>query len=529
MGDARLLRFVAAYAGSTVSEWASWLAVLVYAEQRGGSAAAGWAALALLVPAVVVAPFVNVLADGTRPIRSLTSVYGIQGVACAASALLAAAGAPLVAVTIPAAVAIGGIAYVRPAYAIVAPALVRSARELTRASLAAGYCDSGAVLAGPIVATAFLAAGGPEAVLFACAGLALVGVVATATLWGHDRPPEAAPAEDDTPRLREVLGSLRRHPTARALLTVLGTQHLLMGFIGPMFVILAADVLHMGSSGAGALNIAFGVGALTSAASSTVLAGRPRIAPVVAVCLALVATTLFLVGGLAVTPVVMAGLLLGGAGRSLLDVTARMLLQRSAPPRYLAGVFAFIEVLTSVGLALGTALAQLSVATVGARWGFVLMGAVPVAVLAATGRTVWRADQAADVPVVAIALLRSNPVFGPLPPPALESAARAAEELHVAAGTELIAQGDVGDAYYLVSSGALEVVRDGAVVARLTRGEGAGEVALLADVPRTAAVVVAEAGVVLRIAREPFLVAVTGHGPSRDAAWRQVEQFLPRP
>ncbi len=527
--NSRLARLVASYAGSAASEWASWLAVLVYAQDRGGSAVAGWTALGLLVPAVLVAPFVGRLADGRHPIRALTVVYAVQGISLAAAAVFADRDASVLAVTVPAAIAIGGIAFVRPSYAVVAPGLVRSARELTAANLFAGYCDSGAVLIGPLVATAFLALGGPELVLVVCALFALVGVVATATMLGHDRPGSAATSsessDDERPTLREVVRSVRGRRNVPTLLLVLGTQHVLMGFIGPMFVILAVDELGMGGSGAGVLNIAFGIGALCSTVSATLLSGRGRLAPVVAICLGATAVSLMLIGALPTVAVALVALAAAGLSRSLLDVTARILLQRSAPPQYLANVFAFIEVLTSVGLALGTVAAQVTVATVGPRWGLVIVGALPAVVLLATSRQLWQADQSADVPVVAIALLRTNAVFAPLPPAALEAVARAAVERHVDGGETLIHQGDVGDRYYAIASGSLEVRKDGEWVSTLTRSHGVGEVALLADVPRTASVVTVEPSIVFEIDREPFLVAVTGHEPARDAAWRHIETF----
>ena len=527
--NSRLARLVASYAGSAASEWASWLAVLVYAQDRGGSAVAGWTALGLLVPAVLVAPFVGRLADGRHPIRALTVVYAVQGISLAAAAVFADRDASVLAVTVPAAIAIGGIAFVRPSYAVVAPGLVRSARELTAANLFAGYCDSGAVLIGPLVATAFLALGGPELVLVVCALFALVGVVATATMLGHDRPGSAATSsessDDERPTLREVVRSVRGRRNVPTLLLVLGTQHVLMGFIGPMFVILAVDELGMGGSGAGVLNIAFGIGALCSTVSATLLSGRGRLAPVVAICLGATAVSLMLIGALPTVAVALVALAAAGLSRSLLDVTARILLQRSAPPQYLANVFAFIEVLTSVGLALGTVAAQVTVATVGPRWGLVIVGALPAEVLLATSRQLWQADQSADVPVVAIALLRTNAVFAPLPPAALEAVARAAVERHVDGGETLIHQGDVGDRYYAIASGSLEVRKDGEWVSTLTRSHGVGEVALLADVPRTASVVTVEPSIVFEIDREPFLVAVTGHEPARDAAWRHIETF----
>ncbi len=522
--NSRLARLVVAYAGSAASEWASWLAVLVYAQDRGGSAAAGWTALGLLVPAVLVAPFVGRLADGRHPIRALSAVYAIQAVSLTVSAVLAASEASVLAVAIPAAVAIGGIAFVRPSYAVIAPALVRTARELTASNLFAGYCDSGAVLLGPLVATAFLAIGGPELVLVVCAGFAVIGVVSTLTMLRHDRPVQPAGA-DERPSLREVVRSVRGRRNVPMLLAVLGTQHVLMGFIGPMFVILAVDELGMGGSGAGVLNIAFGIGALGSTVTATMLSGRGRVAPVVAVCLGAAAASLVLLGAFTTVGVALVALAAAGLSRSLLDVTTRILLQRSAPPQYLASVFAFIEVLTSVGLAVGTAAAQVAVATVGPRWGLVAMGALPALVLLATAARLWKADNTADVPVVAIALLRTNPVFAPLPPAALEAVARAAVERHVDGGETLIRQGDVGDRYYAIAGGSLEVRKDGQWVRTLTRSSGVGEVALLADVPRTATVVTIEPSVVFEIDREPFLVAVTGHEPSRDAAWRHIQGF----
>jgi len=94
----------------------------------------------------------------------------------------------------------------------------------------------------------------------------------------------------------------------------------------------------------------------------------------------------------------------------------------------------------------------------------------------------------------------------------------------VAAGTTLIREGDVGDAYYVVSSGAAEVRRADAVLARLGRHEGAGETALLTDAPRNATVVTVEPSVVLVVDREPFLLAVTGHDGAAAAAWREAER-----
>jgi CRP-like cAMP-binding protein len=60
------------------------------------------------------------------------------------------------------------------------------------------------------------------------------------------------------------------------------------------------------------------------------------------------------------------------------------------------------------------------------------------------------------------------------------------------------------------------VLTDGRRVATLGRGEGFGEIALLHNIVRTATVVGATDAIVIAIDREPFLVAVTGHGQTRE-------------
>ena len=57
------------------------------------------------------------------------------------------------------------------------------------------------------------------------------------------------------------------------------------------------------------------------------------------------------------------------------------------------------------------------------------------------------------------------------------------------------------------------------------RGSFFGEVALLADVPRTATVTARTDGELLALDRVPFLVAVTGSDTSRSAAWGVVRSL----
>ena len=538
LSNVQLRRLLLAYAGAAISEWAVWLAVLVYAQEQSGSTAAGWMALALLVPLVVAAPFAGRAFSGSDPVGVLRTVFVGQGLTLAAAAVLASIDAPLVVLSAPAAVAIGGIAFVRPGQAVLTPGLVQTARELTTANLFVGYIDSACVLVGPILATACLAAGGAEATLAVCGLFAFGGALAahgfrdrrhTGGTSGSAALPEPHDAGTVTvpsrPSLWRVVEALRGRDHVMVLLVVLGLQHLLMGVMGLMFVVLAVEELGMGSSGAGVLNIAFGVGAVTSGLGATLLAGRGRLAPVVAGSVAAMAVATLVLGLVNEVPAALVALAVAGCGRSLLDVTARMLLQRSVPPQYLSSVFAIIEVLTSVGLAIGTIYSQVMVSTAGASTGLVVFAVFLAVVLVFTVGRVWEADRSADVPVVAVTLLKSMPAFAPLQPVALEAVARSSIERTFEPGVVLMREGDPGECYQAIAGGHVEVTIAGRPIRRLGRGDGAGDVALLSDGPRTATVTAVTRTHTLEIGREVFLLAVTGNESSLRAVHRQIEDF----
>jgi len=80
----------------------------------------------------------------------------------------------------------------------------------------------------------------------------------------------------------------------------------------------------------------------------------------------------------------------------------------------------------------------------------------------------------------------------------------------------IVSKGESGDRYYAIADGAVEVLRNGERENTLVRGEGFGEIALIHDVPRTATVRAITDTTLVAIEREPFLVALTGHAPTRD-------------
>jgi CRP-like cAMP-binding protein len=92
----------------------------------------------------------------------------------------------------------------------------------------------------------------------------------------------------------------------------------------------------------------------------------------------------------------------------------------------------------------------------------------------------------------------------------------------------VFSQGDVGDRYYVIESGEVDVVGDGRLVTSLGPGEGFGEIALLRRTTRTATVV-ARTDVKLRALRsDRFLPVVLGFTPSARESAIGVDQLLDR-
>jgi MFS family permease len=208
-----------------------------------------------------------------------------------------------------------------------------------------------------------------------------------------------------------------------------------------------------------------------------------------------------------------------GIGRTVLDVSGRMLLQRAAPQDAVASVFATLEAMTLAGTALGAVVVQVVIAASGVRAAVFTLAATLGLLLLATVRSLRRVDDIADAPVMAIRLLKSAAIFASLPPIEIEGVARAGSIEHVEAGSTIIYEGERGDRYYVVAGGTVDVFIDGVFVRTMGRTEGFGEIALLADAPRTATVIAASDAEVFFIDRVPFLRVVTGHDSSRHTAW----------
>lgn len=505
-----------------MAQWALFVGALVYAFDRDGSRATGLASIALLVPIALVAPTAGKSAHLRRPDRVRLWAYATQALGVGGAAVAAFVDAPVAVVVAGCAVTTAAFTFLPPACAVLLPSLVRSARELTVANVWIGSCESVSMLGGSLLAALLLGVHGPALVLAACATLNLFSTLLT----GLDRgiraaAPIARPDDDDVGAVRMVVRSiigLRDRPGATGVLAVAGGQYVLVGALDLIMVVLAIDRLGLGDSGPGLLSTSVGIGALLCAVTSTLLVRRDRLAPLLVGALGCVVVAALVLG---VVPTVATALMLlpvAGFSRSLLDLTSRMLLQRATPPQSLAAVFGAIELFSGLGMLLGSVVSQVLIAVSGVEAALIGLSALFALLLVVTFRSLRIADDGADIPLVAISLLRRIPAFAVLPPLEMETVARAATEIAVEAGEVVMKEGELGDRYYAVADGEFEVSIDGKYVRTAGRGSGFGEIALLANVPRTATITARRDGSLLAIRRAPFLTAVTGSDASRHAA-----------
>jgi MFS family permease len=514
-GNRDLRRVQIAFAMFNGAEWAVWIAMLVYAYEQGGATEAGIVAFVQLVPAGLFAPAASRLADRYRPSRVLLLGYLGQALAMGATGASLLGGAPAPVTYAFAALAATLVTLTRPTQAALLPGLASSPDELTSSNVISGWIESVSMLAAPAAAGVLLAVGSPGAVFVTMAALTLVGALVVLPIQG----PPAAPVGETT-----VDSNVR---TPRLLVALLGTQYVLIGALDVLFVVLAIGVLDLGGSGAGYLNAAFGAGGTLGIAATVALVGRRGISlPLAAGGLAFSLAFILI----AVWPTVagaFALLVLAGAGRSLLDVAGRTLLQRTVPSHQVSRMFGLVEGLSMAGLALGSVLVPVLVELGGTRFALVALGLLLPLVGVVAGGRVLALDRDATIPIVEISLLRSLPLFAPLGVPTVEQLARNLEHVEVDAGAVVIRTGEVGDRFYAIADGSFEVLVDDERVAVLERCNGFGEIALLKDVPRVADVVALTPGRLYALRKEEFVPAVTGHPAAAAEGERLVRERMP--
>jgi hypothetical protein len=546
-----LRRIMLAFGGSLIGDWAYATAISVWAFGVGGAKVlAIWAVVRFVLMAVCT-PFAATFVD--RYSRKGIMV-GVDVARCVLLLVIAAGMAtlePVIVFVLAGIVSVLGTPF-RPAQRAMLPSLVSRPEELTAVNGTSSTLESLAFFAGPALAAGLLALTSVEAVLvfdaatFLWSAALVRGVhavdgtqaapvpTAVSVPTGEapvlsdgaavqeqvDTPEDVAPVKRRGAFLRETaagFGHIWRDRDLRVLVALTCAQTLVAGASAVFVVAVAFDLVDLGAPGVGFLDSMLGVGALVGGFVALSRASRQQLG--LDFCIGVVLWSLPLVI-VAVWPTVAAAvmvMLLLGLANPLVDVNLDTLLQRLTPDHLLGRVFGTLDSAYIASMAVGAAVMPLLIALVGLQWGMGVLGlAVTAMVLPAVPR-MRRLDLTLRAPE-GLALVEAVPMFAPLDRTALEGLARQLTRVEVGAGTLVFDEGDPGDQFFIIETGAVEVWHDGVLLRREEAGDYFGEIALLRDVPRTAQVRAVTPTVLRGLDRKAFLDAVLGNVEAVTAA-----------
>jgi MFS family permease len=491
------------------AEYGAWVAVLVYAYQRGGATLAGLIAVVQLIPAAITAPLAARSVDRRGAGAVLVGGYAVQALALSATAAALLLGLSSPVVYVGAVVTASAVTLIRPAQSALLPSLVTRPSDLTAANAVTGWVESISVLTGPALAGVGIAVGGPGVALALFAAALIAAAIVGNPLGRSDLRTLPGIAEEAT-EIGGVVPLLRTNRAVSALLVLVGIEFVAIGAMDVVQVVLAVNVLALGPAAAGYLGAAFGAGGVIGATGSIGLVGGRQLTGVLLAAAALSGAAFMTLGVWPTVAGAFALIAAFGLGRAVFDVAGRTLLHRVVPASVHGRVFGALEGISMVGLAVGSIAAPALIHIGGAEAALVGVGAAMVLAVLAASPTIKGAEQAVPVRAAELAALHRSPLFGSLAPPVLEDLARALRPHHADEGEVIVREGELGQVFYLVDEGTLEVSRGGRPINTLHPGAGFGEIALLQEGTRTATVTARTRSHLYALGREPFLEAVTG-------------------
>ena len=469
-----------------------------------------------MIPSILGVPFASELGDRFARDRVLAVTYGLCAVVSAALAYVLSAGSDIIVFYLLAAAVevLGQI--VRPIQAALLPALARTPSELVAANVALSTSEAFGALAGPALGAAILVSGGPALVALVAAGGCAISVVAiTRVHMGSVVPPMARRVSSGVTGflagLGEALRTLARLPASRAIATGFLMQSTVHGMLTVLLVVLATSTLALGAPGVGTLHAAMGAGGLIAAVLAMGLIGHQRLGPAWALALVGYGLPILFIGLVPTAIVAIVLLTVVGINNAILEVSGFTLLQRTVPDSFRAGVLGAVEGLIGLGYAVGGVLASLLVERTDIRVALIVAGAIlPIVALLLWSRA-SRLDNEYVVPEAKLDVLRGLPIFAPLSLAALEHVAAGMTETRYAAATDIIREGDPGEAFFVVIDGTAEVIERGQHQADLGPSASFGEIALIRGTPCPATVRATTDVTAYRLPSADFLSAVTGH------------------
>lgn len=509
-------RIESAWAASIVAHWSYGIALAVFAYRDGGAAAVGLVGLVRFLPSAAASPFTAVLGDRFRRERVIVVAELARAILLATTtAIVVMEGPPALVYVLAGLVAIAYSA-VRPAQAALLPSVARTPKELTAANVTSSTIESLGIFGGPAIGGLLLAATGEEVVFGAAAAAFLLSAILISRVRVDAQPEPRERREGVFREFSAGFVTLYRERGLRVLVFLLTSQTFVAGMLNVLIVVVALRLLDLGEEGVGFLNSAIGIGGLVGAVVSAALIGR-RLSSNFLVGIGLWGIPIALIGVFPELAPTLLFLAFVGLGNTLVDVSAFTLLQRAVPEEVLARAFGAVQALWVATIGIGSIAAPLLIAAFDVRGALLITGAfLPALAILLRGRLAEL--DAVPVPERELELLRGIELFAPLPQQTQESLAQVLRPVRLASGEELFRQGDVGDRFYIVADGEVEIVIDGHVVRETGPGGYFGEISLLRDVPRTATVRAKGDVELFALDRDDFIAAVTGHAASAEVA-----------
>jgi len=521
--NGNLRRVEIAWGAAIAAEWLHFVALGVFAYERGGTSAVGIAGLVRLLPAALIAPFAASFGDRFRRERFLLAMALVGMLALAASAVAASANMEVLVYALAAVIGASSTLF-RPATSAMLPSVARTPGELIASNGATSTVENLGTLAGPLLAGVLVAVASVRATFAVGAVLLVVAAVFLSRVHVEGRVTAPSGAESRGRMFVAGLAAIAERPAARLLVGLGAAQSFVRGCLNVLIVVVTFRVLHAGAADVGYLTAAIGLGGLVGAVVAMTLSFR-RLASVFGIALVVWGTPMVLIAPrpFFVTALVLLAII--GVANSIEDVAVITLLQRTVPDEMLTRALAVLWAFVMGSVALGSIAAPALVAAVGPRVAFVVVGAILPLLVLATRRRLAEIDRT-TAPADELGVVENVSIFAPLSIAAKERVAASVVPVAVAAGERVIRRGDAANAFYIVGEGEFAVDAGDGVTVRAHPGDFFGEIAMLRDVPRTADVTALTDSRVYRLDRDAFLAALTGNAAAHEAGHAVAEARL---
>jgi MFS family permease len=400
-------RLLAALTISQLGDWLYNVALLAYVfEQTHSAAWLGATTVARVLPIVVFGPLGGLLGD--RFDRRMVMVVSDLARVAAMIGLVVVARYDLPLMLAPALAAFSTAAS-SPYPSCVAATMPRvlARDELTAANSVRSAVGPLAIITGPLIGAAVLAAGGIQWAFAANAATFAISAVLVLAIRDRAafRPTGSTGARESA--WRELTAGARELLRRRTASQLVGADTLCSLCYGVETVALVAVSMHLGmdGSGYGMLLAAIGAGGLLGTAVLPRLSRRFGRRPIIATALVAVAVTMPLLAVLPSLPLVLGVAAVNGAGSLIVEVCAETVLQEELPDEVFARAYGVALPVSIGGIALGSAIVAPLTALLGLTGALSLVGALlaAYAVWVRTSRRPATAPRAAaGAPVAAL-------------------------------------------------------------------------------------------------------------------------------